>query len=89
MKTNETPLPAAISQVNIRFFASDQFATGIKRKQMKRMPKITGNEIAIERTCVIKSGVVRNQPLTTAMTAAAINARFITGLMKLQVRELA
>jgi hypothetical protein len=68
--------------VNVRCFASDQLATGIKRRQMKRTAKMRTNAVMAARISVTKSGVV-SKPLTAAMTAAAINARFITGLIKL------
>jgi hypothetical protein len=78
MKVNAAQLPTATSQVKDRCRASDQLATGKMRKQKSNTPKIRTNETTMPMIWVIKSGVV-SIPLTTAITAAAISARFISG----------
>jgi hypothetical protein len=79
--TQTTPVTTAINQMNVCCFADDQLGTGTSLKQMKRIATITANEKTAAIICMDKSGG-DTTPHTTAVTPAAINARFITGLIK-------
>jgi len=76
----KTPVPIATSQVNTRCLACDQLAARKIHRQMRRTPTIRKNEDIAVIIIWIKSGVER-APIVAATTAAAINARFVSGLM--------